>query len=251
MNHDWIGLVPAAGRGLRLGLPYPKELYPVIRENRYKPVSQFIVDQILAAGVKHIVFVINETKHQLIGFFGDGKRFGCNISYVVQENTDPNSQSTSPGLANALDSAYHLTKDRIVFFGMPDTIIKPRDIFLQGLPLLDIYDVVLCLFPTQFPQKFGMVEKTPDGKVVRIIDKPQSTKLTNMWGCIVWKPIFTEFLHSQISNFKVYDFAQVMNNAIKADIYIGSVVIDKGDFIDLGTYEEIVELDQQLRYWDI
>ena len=26
-----IGLVPAAGSGLRLGLPYPKELYPIIQ----------------------------------------------------------------------------------------------------------------------------------------------------------------------------------------------------------------------------
>jgi dTDP-glucose pyrophosphorylase len=31
------------------------------------------------------VFVINDTKHQLIGYLGDGRRFGANISYVVQD----------------------------------------------------------------------------------------------------------------------------------------------------------------------
>jgi hypothetical protein len=35
MQEDIIGLIPAAGKGIRLGLPYPKELYPVIRNNHY------------------------------------------------------------------------------------------------------------------------------------------------------------------------------------------------------------------------
>jgi len=34
MNEELIGLIPAAGKGVRLGLPYPKELYPVIRDNQ-------------------------------------------------------------------------------------------------------------------------------------------------------------------------------------------------------------------------
>ena len=85
MQSDIVGLIPAAGKGVRLGLPYPKELYPVIRNNRYKPVAQFVLDNLVAAGMQHVIFVVNETKHQLIGYFGSGKRFGCQISYVVQE----------------------------------------------------------------------------------------------------------------------------------------------------------------------
>ena len=38
-SEELIGLIPAAGKGVRLGLPYPKELYPVIRDNHYKPIS--------------------------------------------------------------------------------------------------------------------------------------------------------------------------------------------------------------------
>src|SRR5512139_1449887 len=109
---ELIGLVPAAGKGVRLGLPYPKELYPIIRDNHYKPISQFVLDNLLAAQIKHIVFVINETKSQLIGYFGNGCRFNCHISYVAQEPNQVTSQSTSPGLAHALDSAYHLTRGK-------------------------------------------------------------------------------------------------------------------------------------------
>ena len=50
MIPDAVGLIPAAGMGVRLGLPYPKELYPIIRDNRYKPVSQFVVDNLVASG---------------------------------------------------------------------------------------------------------------------------------------------------------------------------------------------------------
>src|SRR5512146_2735322 len=112
MNEEIIGLIPAAGKGVRLGLPYPKELYPVIRNNHYKPISQFVLTNMTVAGVQHIVFVINETKHQLIGYFGDGHRFGCHVSYVVQETVESQDKSTSPGLAHALDSAYHLVQSR-------------------------------------------------------------------------------------------------------------------------------------------
>lgn len=115
MDEQLVGLIPAAGRGLRLGLPYPKELYPIIDDNRYKPVSQFIVENIRDSGAKHTVFVINQTKHQLMGFFGDGSRFGCEFSYVIQEARGDSAGSRSPGLAHALNSAYHLTKGKTVF----------------------------------------------------------------------------------------------------------------------------------------
>jgi len=251
VSSQWIGLVPAAGKGLRLSLPYPKELYPVIRNNRYKPVSQFIVDQMVTAGVNHIVFIVNETKHQLIGYFGSGIRFGCNFTYVVQEITENASGSTSPGLAHALDAAYHLTRDKQVFFGMPDTIMQPKNVFEQGLPLLDNHDVVLCLFSTKTPQKFGMVRFQEDGVVREIVDKPRQTELTHMWGAIIWKPNFTEFLHEAISQNKSSDFATIMNAAISQGISFGGKLIKQGKFIDLGTYEEIMELDRKLRRVDI
>jgi dTDP-glucose pyrophosphorylase len=158
MQEEIIGLIPAAGKGVRLGLPYPKELYPVIRNNHYKPISQFVLTNMTLAGLQHIVFVINETKQQLMGFFGDGHRFGCHISYTVQESANGLDKSTSPGLAHALDSAYHLTKDKTVFFGMADTIMQPTDVFKRAYAAsLPEDDVILVLFSTDHPEKFGMV----------------------------------------------------------------------------------------------
>lgn len=248
MEEELIGLIPAAGKGMRLGLPYPKELYPIIRNNHYKPISQYVLDNMTVAGLDHIVFVINETKQQLIGYFGDGHRFGCNISYVVQEQREQNNQSTSPGLAHALDSAYHLIKGKTVCFGMADTIMQPRDIFKTALSAaLPQDDVILVLFPTERPEKFGMVRRGEDNYVIEIVDKPPKTDLKEMWGAIIWRPIFTEYLHTCLHRDKIFDFAQIMNNAMQVGMKFRAVGFPDGVYIDLGTYEEIMELDRRYR----
>jgi len=247
LGEEFIALVPAAGKGVRLRLPYPKELYPIIRENRYKPVSQFVLDSLVASGIRHIVFVINETKHQLLGYFGDGSRFGCRLSYAVQEQRDQNG-STSPGLAHALDAAYHLVRDKIVFFGMADTIMEPENVFAQAWNASEAEDdVILVLFETNRPEKFGMVRLDAQSRVVEITDKPSRTDLTQMWGCIIWKPRFTEFLHDCVGEHGVTDFAKILNRAIASGIRMRGVVMNGGAYADLGTYDEIMELDESLR----
>jgi glucose-1-phosphate thymidylyltransferase len=248
LSEECIALVPAAGKGVRLGLPYPKELYPIIRENRYKPVSQFVLDNLVASGIRHIVFVINETKYQLIGYFGDGSRFGCRLSYAVQEQRVDQNGSTSPGLAHALDSAYHLVKDKIVFFGMADTIMEPENVFAQAWNASEAEDdVILVLFETNRPEKFGMVRLDAQNRVLEIKDKPSRTDLTHMWGCIVWKPRFTEFLHECVGKHGMTDFARILNGAIASGIQMRGMVMSGGNYTDLGTYDEIMELDESLR----
>jgi glucose-1-phosphate thymidylyltransferase len=247
MKEELIGLIPAAGKGVRLGLPYPKELYPVIRENRYKPISQFALQNLTIAGLKHVVFVINETKHQLVGYFGNGQRFGCHISYVVQESANQLDKSTSPGLAHALDSAYHLTRGKTVFFGMADTIMQPEEVFhhMYEIATPDV-DVVLALFATERPEKFGMVRSDNTGRVLQIVDKPRHTDLTHMWGCMIWRPCFTEYLHESVGE-GTADFAQIMNNAIAGGMNFRSLHMVCGTYIDLGTYDEIMAMDRSFR----
>jgi glucose-1-phosphate thymidylyltransferase len=247
MHEEAIGLVPAAGKGIRLGLPYPKELYPIIRNNRYKPVAQFVLDDLVNCGIRHVVFVINESKHQLIGYLGDGNRFGVHISFVVQDSKGMENGSTSPGLAHALDSAYHLARGKTVYFGMPDTIMSPAGIFARLRDSSDaVDDLVLALFPTKRPEKFGMVRLDRNNRVLEIVDKPAKTDLAYMWGCIMWRGRFTEYLHSCLSN-GVSDFAAILNSAIRTGMTARGVAIGNGTYQDLGTYDEIMMLDHSLR----
>ena len=248
MNEELIGLIPAAGKGLRLRLPYPKELYPIIRQNRYKPISQYVLENLTAVPAKHVVLVINETKHQLIGYYGDGHRFGCHISYVVQEVRENASRSTSPGLGHALDAAYHLTRGKTVLFGMADTIMTPVDLFARMLDQASPDDdAILGLFPTDRPHKFGMTAFDEHDRVPYIIDKPQETDLTHMWGCIIWRAQFTEHLHTQICSGQTVDFASIMNSALQDGMRFRAIRFDDGTYLDLGTYEEIAEMERHFR----
>ncbi len=248
MAEELIGLIPAAGKGVRLGLPYPKELYPIIRDNRFKPIAQFVVENLTTSGVQHIVFVVNETKHQLIGYFGDGSRFNCSFSYVVQEHRGDGNSSTSPGLAHALASAHHLVRGKTVCFGMADTIIEPVDVFGRLLAAARPEDqIVLGLFPVTRPEKSGMVDYDSDGCVRRVVDKPSVTDLQHGWACIAWRPGFGDFLYESACRRHVADFATILNNAIAAGMACRGVVLDQGHYSDLGTYDEIAELERKSR----
>lgn len=244
---EMIGLIPAAGKGVRLNLPYPKELYPIVRDNRYKPVSQFVLDNLITSGIRHVVFVINDTKHQLIGFFGNGKRFGCDISYVVQERQSVENGSTSPGLAVALDAAYHLVKGKQVYFGMADTIMQPKDLFARAGAVTNAQtDIVLILFKTMRPEKFGMVRFGDDDRVSEVVDKPAKTDLKEMWGAIIWQQVFTEYLHDCVDQGQG-DFAEILNGAIATGMVVHAVHNLDGSYDDLGTFAEISELDRHFR----
>ena len=239
-----IGLIPAAGKGKRLNLPFPKELYPIIQNNKFRPVAQSILEQITYAGVGHIVFVVNENKHQLLQYFGNGQRFSCNISYVVQEPPrEDAARSITPGLGEAMDAGYHLVKDKMVFFGMPDTIITPKHVFKTAFSQLkDDQDGILCLFKAEKPEKSGMV-RTDNNQVIEIVDKPPQTDLEWMWGCIIWKPKFNEFLHACITEYKIYEYSVILNEALKAGIKFGSVKFEDGRYLDLGTYDDVVRVE--------
>lgn len=242
---DLVGLVPAAGKGLRLGLPYPKELYPIIRNNKYKPVAEHVLENLRAVGARHIVFVVNETKHQLLGYFGSGRSFGCELSYVVQDPVDERTGGSS-GLAEALDTAWHLTRGKTVLFGMADTIITPTEALQPMLEESADADLVLGLFQTEHPEKFGMVECEPGGtRVRRIVDKPQRTALRQMWGAILWRPRFTEYLHEHVSRGGNQDYASIMNSAIEAGLEARGVELPGARYVDVGTYDEIARLEGQ------
>ena len=91
-----------------------------------------------------------------------------------------------------------------------------------------------------------MVRMDEDGRVQEIDDKPLQTDLTEMWGCIIWRPRFTEYLHESVCN-GIGDFAMIMNKALADGMQFRGVAMPAGTYIDLGTYEEIIEMDHHFR----
>ena len=70
-------------------------------------------------------------------------------------------------MPGASDLARPWLNGETVLFGMPDTIMEPRDCFTSLLEYHRAEEAVLSLglFPTDNPKKFGMVGTDSDGNV--------------------------------------------------------------------------------------
>jgi len=110
------GIILAGGRGTRL---YPlakvtnKHLLPVGKE----PMIFHPVKQLVSAGIKQIL-VVTSTEHMgdIVGVLGSGKDFGCEFTFIVQEEPK--------GIAHALSLAEDFAgNDKIAVF-LADNIFE-------------------------------------------------------------------------------------------------------------------------------
>jgi len=248
-----VGLIPAAGHGTRLApFPCPKELFPVGYqdygvngkvERRPKVVSQYLFEELVAAGAGQILIIVGDGKHDIMRYYGAGRRFGAHVAYLYQDELR--------GMPFALDLAYPWLKgDETIVFGMPDTIVEPKDAFVR---LLDYHadrgaDLTLGLFATDTPWKFGMVGLDADGRVVYNVDKPADSDLKYMWGICCWGARFTELMHSYLqclpAGAKEVVLSEVFNEALHQKLEVWGLCFDDGQYLDIGTS---AELDAALR----
>ena len=177
-----IGLIPAGGKATRISpLPLSKELYPVgfrgdddieinnqsNNQNHLRPkvVSHYLLERMQLAGIDKAYFILRSGKWDIPAYFGDGEMLSMSLGYLIM--------SLPYGVPFTLDSAYPFVKDAVVALGFPDILFEPKDAFFKILKRLENSnaDVVLGLFPTDKPQKAGMVDFDDAGKVRSIIEK--------------------------------------------------------------------------------
>lgn len=249
-----MAVLPAAGRSLRLApLPCSKEVLPVgfgpipgIWGTRPKVVSHYLLECLRKAGIRKGYVVIRQGKWDIPAYWGDGEILGMDLAYVVIEG--------SSGPPDTIDRAYPFIKDKIVAFGFPDIIFRPRDIFTKLLARLDRSggDVVLALFPAHDPRAMDMIDIDENLRVHKVHLKPKATRLRYAWLCAAWTPVFTEFLHQFLhrvrkggsvglfGNRKIdpqgdIPVGAVLAAAVQAGLKIEGVTFPTGRYIDIGT----------------
>jgi glucose-1-phosphate thymidylyltransferase len=242
-----VGIIPAAGKGSRLyPFPCPKELFPVgyqdyliagSLQKRPKVISQYLIENIINAGAKRLVFILGEEKYEIMRYYNDGTRFGADIAYLFQEKL--------LGMPYAINQAKNWVNHDTVLFGMPDTIIEPRDVFQQLLTRHQEFsaDLTLGLFPTENPSKFGMVDFDNSDTITFIVDKPQKTTLKYAWGCGCWSASFTQLLDDYLKSHPYEGHEVVLGDvflyAVRNNLTVKAVKFDHGRYIDIGTVDEL------------
>ncbi len=250
-----MGIVPAGGRGTRLApYPGPKELFPVGWQpyqingevhRRPKVVSQYVLESMAQAGVRHVLMIVGEHKYDLLRYYAGGDRVGLHLSYLYQDEP--------LGMMHAIDLAYPWTRDARLLFGMPDTITHPPDAFERLLHAHRLHgaDLTLGLFETVRPWKFGMVDMDAAGRIVAHVDKPRETALRHMWGMAVWEPSFTELIHEVSARpaepgRREPVLGDAIDEALARGYHVRGHAFPDGFYVDIGTYDEILEAQAKI-----
>jgi UDP-N-acetylglucosamine diphosphorylase/glucosamine-1-phosphate N-acetyltransferase len=163
------GVLLTAGEGTRmrpLTLTRPKTMLPV----GGKPILQYNLEALKNAGITDIVMVVGYKKEVIIDYFGDGSKFGVNITYVTQEKR--------LGTAHAINSIRNVIDNQFMVLN-GDIIVDPNLI----MDLIQKYETdeassILILIEVENPSSFGVVEMKKD-RIMDIIEKPALEEATS------------------------------------------------------------------------
>ncbi|WP_432518158.1 glucose-1-phosphate thymidylyltransferase [Saccharolobus islandicus] len=210
----------------------PKQLIKIAG----KPVSQWVLEQIRDAGIKDIIIILGDNNpNKVVEYYGDGSRFGVNITYVYQ--------GKARGLADAVYKVKDvITEDRFLVY-LGDNIV-PYDNLPSFLSFKGSASILLAKVDS--PNRFG-VAIIKDGKVIRLVEKPKE-KISDL--ALVGVYAFTREIFEVIENLKPSWRGELeITDAIQGLIDRGREVeykIIDGWWKDTGTPKDILEANSFL-----
>lgn len=232
---DLTVILPCAGEGTRLSLPYSKEIHSI---QKNKSLIDYTFDIFSDYGRKDIQFVliINEKKTDIIKYLGRYRnRYNISFTYF---NPSENEYTGS------IKSAQHL-------FGEKNLVMLP-DAFLKLKTSQDILKLVNnSLNETGFTFFFkrenssdmlktkGALVVSDTDQVLDYEDKPQENvdRFNAFWCAFAFrKRVFTtciEFMEKSTLNHRI------LVDEIKNTPIYNSKAIEVKEYIDLGTWEQI------------
>ena len=222
-------IILAAGEGKRMRpLTYtrPKVMLPIAN----KPILEHLIIELRKAGIRDVVLVIGYKGEVIRKYFGDGKKFGVNISYV--------SQSKQLGTADALRCAAHLIEDDFIMLN-GDNIIGHEDIskIIENEMAIGVVEV-------ENPKDFGVVE-VENGLIKNIIEKPENptSNLVNA-GIYHFNREILRFLEkTPLSKRGEYEITDTIRLAIK---HIKFKAIKINNWIDVGYPWDLLKANEFL-----
>ena len=165
------GLILSGGKGTRLRpLTYTraKQLLPLAN----KPVLFYVIETLVASGVRDLGIVVGDTHEEIRIAVGDGSRWGddVRVTYIQQE--------APLGLAHAVLTARDfLQHDRFIMFLGDNLIGEPLGPIIEEFAAPDCdYSSRILLAHVPNPTEFGVAELDPGAgvpRVRRLVEKPR------------------------------------------------------------------------------
>lgn len=245
-EREVVGIIPAAGHASRLSpLPCSKEVYPLGFDidgegnvGAPRAVCLYLLEKFRLAGVDRVYIVLRKGKWDIPSYLGDGGSHGVNIAYLIQ--------GLPYGEPYTVNQAYPFVKDEVVAFGYPDVLFEPDDAYIRLLSRLALggSDMVLGVFPADRPEKVDMID-FDDGRVRRIVIKPERTDLRYAWGIAVWTPAFTRFMHDYLDARREapqheLSMGDVVQAAVDEGLSVEGLRVSNKPLLDIGTGDDLL-----------
>ncbi|CAM4103485.1 glucose-1-phosphate thymidylyltransferase RfbA [Zobellia nedashkovskayae] len=232
------GIILAGGSGTRLHpltLTVSKQLMPIYD----KPMIYYPLSTLMYAGIREILIISTPKDLPLFEtLLGDGKKFGCEFSYAVQD--DPN------GLAESfIIGADFVGKDKVAL------VLGDNIFYGSGLAKLlqsnnDPDGGIIYAYRVNDPERYGVVEFDSTGKAISIEEKPLEPKSNYAVPGIYFYDndvieIARNITPSHRGELEITDINKVYLEKGKLSVSI----LDRGTaWLDTGTFQSLMQASQ-------
>ncbi len=217
-TRDTYVVLIVGGKGTRLGSlteSTPKPMLPV----GGKPILERIVENFVNQSFENFIFCINHYGDQIRKHFGDGSKWGINITYT--EEPEPLGTAGPLALIDKIKSPF------IVMNGDLLTNINFAHMLEFHKDSESFFTVGTRHYEVQIP--FGVVESDElTGEIKKIVEKPTLYRHTNA-GIYVLDPKCLDLIPSKTS----YDMPELIDQCIKKSQKVSAFPIHE-EWVDIG-----------------
>lgn len=231
-------VIIAGGKGTRLaralGMDIPKPMAPILGTPLLERLVWLLRDQ----GIRKILLLVHHRAEVIRAHFGDGSAFGVEIGY--SEESEPR------GTGGALLDALSLLEERfLILYG--DTFVEMDFCRMLAFHEARQADLTLFVHPNDHPQDSDLIEREPDGRVLKVhpYPHPAGSNFQNLVNAALYV-MERRLLGSSCLPVGAFDLAKHAIPAwIRADRRIFAYRGD-GYIKDMGTPERLRNVEQNI-----
>jgi dTDP-glucose pyrophosphorylase len=225
-------VIMAGGLGSRLGELTKSTPKPMLTVGN-QPMLQHLVEMFREQGFRKFIFCVNYKRNVISDFFGNGSKFGVDITYVIEEQR--------LGTAGALSLINQ--KINVPFFVINADVLTT----LNFITLLDYHlekkcSATMCVREFSIEIPYGVVNSSDDGYLKSVDEKPTLSFDVNA-GIYLLEPSVLECIPKN----QFFDmpslFESLLSNNKRA-----SVFYIQDYWIDIGRKEDLVQANADMQF---